>query len=59
MVQRWDVDVLVTRVVTVAVEASSRDEALEQAADWKVIGDERPGDTYAVSPICATPVDHE
>jgi len=59
MMQRWDVDVLISRYVTVTVEAGSRDEALEHAADWKVVGDERPGDTLSVSPIRATPVEHE
>ena len=42
---RWSVKVLVKRYVTITVEAASATEALAEAEEWRVVGEEVQGDT--------------
>jgi hypothetical protein len=55
MSPRWSVDVLVRRYVTVIVEATSEDEARNEAMDWHIIGDELIGDTIGVDVVRVSP----
>jgi hypothetical protein len=48
---RWSVEVLVKRYVTITVEAASEAEAVNEALDWHVLGDELVGDTIAVDVV--------
>jgi len=48
---RWSVEVLVKRYLTIQVEAASELDAINEAMDWHVIGDELVGDTIDVDVI--------
>jgi hypothetical protein len=48
---RWEVEVLVRRYVTITVEAATEADAVSEAKDWHVIGDELVGDTIDVDVV--------
>jgi len=45
---KWNVEVLVKRMITIVVEANAENEAYAEAMQWHIVGDEVPGDTLDI-----------
>jgi len=48
---KWAVECLIKRFVTVEVEAATEADAVNEALDWHILGDELVGDTVAVDVV--------
>lgn len=42
---QWTVDMVVTRNISVTVEAATEDEARAKAGEWDIVGEEMENDT--------------
>jgi|KBSMisStaDraftv2_1062788.scaffolds.fasta_scaffold1560506_2 hypothetical protein len=51
---KWNVEVLVKRMITIVVEANAENEAYAEAMQWHVVGPEVPGDTLDIEVTRAT-----